>query len=330
MSNPIRIRRRLSGSAGAPAPSTLLNAELAFNEVDNTLYYGKGATLAGVATSVIAIGGDGVFATKTYVDTVVAGATPTGVAYLNANNTFGSAYTNTFNGTVNLEGAFQIDGVAVNTSAAELNVLDSVTAGTVSADKAVVADSSKNVNFGAGGVTAATVTTTGNGSIGGNLTITGDLTVNGTTSTINSTTVSVDDKNITLGATATPSDATSDGGGITLRGTTDKTFNWVNATGAWTASEHVDLASGRALKIAGTTVISATGLGSGVLSSSLTSVGTISSGTWNGTAVAVGYGGTGLSAAVNGLLKGNGTAYSAATAGTDYLDPNSTIDGGSY
>ena len=56
-------------------------------------------------------------------------------------------------------------------------------------------------------------------------------TVNGTTTSINSTTVNVDDKNIVLADTASPSDATSDGGGITLKGTTDKTFNWIDANG---------------------------------------------------------------------------------------------------
>lgn len=56
MANTLRIKRRSTGLAGAPA--TLANAELAFNEIDNTLYYGKGDS-SGVATSVIAIGGDG-------------------------------------------------------------------------------------------------------------------------------------------------------------------------------------------------------------------------------------------------------------------------------
>jgi hypothetical protein len=44
----------------------------------------------------------------------------------------------------------------------------------------------------------------------------------------------------------------------------------------------------------------------------------------------VGYGGLGLTSAVSGLLKGNGTGYAAATAGTDYLDPSSSVDGGSF
>lgn len=65
-------------------------------------------------------------------------------------------------------------------------------------------------------------------------------------------------------------------------------------------------------------------------SANITTLGTISTGTWNATAIGVTKGGLGLTAAVTGLLKGNGTAYSAAVAGTDYLDPNSAIDGGTF
>ena len=75
----------------------------------------------------------------------------------------------------------------------------------------------------------------------GNVVIGGNLTVNGTTTTINSTTVQVDDKNIELGTVATPTDATADGGGITLKGATDKTINWINSTDSWTSSERISI-----------------------------------------------------------------------------------------
>ena len=71
--------------------------------------------------------------------------------------------------------------------------------------------------------------------------IPGDLTVNGTTTTINTTNLDVEDKNITLGKVSTPSDTTADGGGLTLKGATDKTFNWVNSTDSWTSSEHISV-----------------------------------------------------------------------------------------
>ena len=75
-----------------------------------------------------------------------------------------------------------------------------------------------------------------------------NLTVNGTTTTINSTTLNVDDKNIELGAVSSPSDATANGGGITLKGATDKTFNWVNSTDSWTSSENIEVAAGKFFK----------------------------------------------------------------------------------
>jgi hypothetical protein len=109
----------------------------------------------------------------------------------------------------------------------------------------------------------------------GDVTIPGSLTVDGTTTTINSTTLTVDDKNIELGSVATPTDTTADGGGITLKGATDHTIVWTNSTDSWDFSEHVNIASGKEFRIAGTKVLDATSLGSAVASSSLTSVGTL-------------------------------------------------------
>ena len=92
---------------------------------------------------------------------------------------------------------------------------------------------------------------------GTSLTLSGDLTVNGTTTNINSTNLVVEDKNIVLGDTATPTDESANGGGITLKGTTEKTFNWVDSTDAWTSSEHINLASGKTLKYDGTDLVAA-------------------------------------------------------------------------
>ena len=130
-----------------------------------------------------------------------------------------------------------------------------------------------------------------------NLIISGNLTVNGTTTTVNSTTMSVDDKNLELGATSSPTDAGANGGGITLKATTDKTFNWIDATDSWTSSEHIELAANKVYRIDGVGVIAKTGLGSTVVSSSLTSTGTITSGVWAATDIAVLHGGTGASTA---------------------------------
>jgi len=72
--------------------------------------------------------------------------------------------------------------------------------------------------------------------VGGSTTITGDLTVQGTTTTINSTTLLVKDKNIEMGVVTTPTDVTADGGGIILKGTTDKTILYDNALGVWVSN----------------------------------------------------------------------------------------------
>lgn len=62
MANIIRIKRRSSsGSAGSPA--SLAPAELAFNEADNSLYYGYGDAGSGVSSSVVLVGGTGAFVT---------------------------------------------------------------------------------------------------------------------------------------------------------------------------------------------------------------------------------------------------------------------------
>ena len=148
-----------------------------------------------------------------------------------------------------------------------------------------------------------------------NLIVSGDLTVNGTTTTIDTETLDVKDKNITLGDVSTPSDATADGGGITLLGATNKTITWINSTDCWTSNQDFDVVSGKVYKIAGTSVLSGSTLGSGVTASSLTSLGTIGTGTWEGTTIARAHGGTGLtSAPANGeLLIGNGSGYALST-----------------
>ena len=166
---------------------------------------------------------------------------------------------------------------------------------------------------------------------GTSLTLSGNLVVNGTTTTIASSTLEVGDKNIVL-ASASTTDAAADGGGITLKGATDHTWNWVDATDAWTSSDHINVASTKAYYIAGTSVLNGTTLGANVVASSLTSVGALTSGSLGVgfTAVVVALGGTGV-ATLTGLVKGNGTsAFTAATEGTDYLSNASTIDCGTF
>ena len=176
-----------------------------------------------------------------------------------------------------------------------------------------------------------------------NIVLSGDLTVNGTTTTVNSTTLTVDDKNIELGSVITPSDITADGGGITLKGATDKTLNWVSATTAWTSSEDLNLLTGKVYKINGTSVLSGSTLGSGVTSSSLTSfgssptlvtpiLGTPTSATLtNATGLPLTTGVTGTLPTANGgtnltSFTANGVVYASSTSALA-TNANLTFDG---
>jgi hypothetical protein len=93
--------------------------------------------------------------------------------------------------------------------------------------------------------------------VGGNAVISGDLTVQGNTTTVNTQDVLVEDQNIVLGNVANPSDATANTGGITLLGTTNKTFEWINSTDSWTSSEHIDINVSKSLKHGGTVIVNA-------------------------------------------------------------------------
>lgn len=159
------------------------------------------------------------------------------------------------------------------------------------------------------------------------LTLAGNLTVNGTTTTVNTQTLVVEDKNIELGVVGTPTDLTADGGGITLKGTTDKTINWVDATDSWTSSEHVDLAIGKSYRINGTEVLSGTTLGSGVTGSSLTSVGTLGSLTVTGSATAGTFIPTSGTAPTNGLYlpSSNNVAISTNTSERVRIDSSGRL-----
>jgi hypothetical protein len=176
-----------------------------------------------------------------------------------------------------------------------------------------------------------TLDVTGAATFDAAVTIQGDLTVNGTTTTIDTQHLIVEDKNVVIGQVTSPTDVTADGGGITLKGTTDKTINWIDATDAWTFSEHVNIASAKEYRIAGTKVLDATSLGSAVTSSNLTSVGTIGTGVWNGTTIAPGYGGTGQTSYTDGQLligKTDGTLAKAtltASTGVSITNGDGTI-----
>jgi len=135
MSNTLRIKR----SSSTSAPTTLQNAELAYSEVANKLFYGFGTGgSGGSATSVIAIGGSGAFtdlttnqtiggiktfslspsvptpsnsndaANKNYVDSAISGISLTGYAPINSP---------TFTGTVTIPAGASISGYLTTSTA---------------------------------------------------------------------------------------------------------------------------------------------------------------------------------------------------------------------
>ncbi len=295
MANTLRIKRRSSvGSAGAP--TSLENAELAFNEADNILYYGTGTGgAAGSATSVIAIAGYGAYTTLGTSQTITGNKT--------------------FSGTV------IVPTPSANTHAATKAYVDS--------SLPTLSGTNNQITY-----TSGTISLAANVVTPGDLTVTGDFIVQGNTTTLNTSTLTIEDKNIVLANVATPNDTTADGAGISVLGTTTKTLNWVDATDAWTSSEHFNIVAGKSFYIGGSAVLSNTTLASSVVTSSLTSVGTIGTGVWQGTAIGIAYGGTGSTSAGNArtaLGLAIGTDVQAFSSFLSNVAANSaTYDGGTF
>lgn len=114
--------------------------------------------------------------------------------------------------------------------------------------------------------------------VNGNVLIEGNLTVNGSTTTVNSTTVNILDKVILLGDTASPTDTTANGGGISLAGSTTKSITWNQTSTAWTSTENFNLITGKTYKINGFDVVTGNSLGTVITSApGLSSVGALTS-----------------------------------------------------
>jgi len=88
------------------------------------------------------------------------------------------------------------------------------------------------------------------------ISIAGNLVVSGNVVSVDTEKLVVEDINIELGNVASPSNTTANGGGITLKGTTDKTFTWSNNTQSWTSSENIDLAAGKNITVNGASIFS--------------------------------------------------------------------------
>jgi hypothetical protein len=102
--------------------------------------------------------------------------------------------------------------------------------------------------------------------LGGDLVVNGNLTVEGTTTTLNTSIFTVEDKNIVIANVAVPTNSTADGAGITIKGGTDKTIAYNNSSNWLDISETLNLAAGKALYIGTTKVIDGNSLGSAITS----------------------------------------------------------------
>ena len=223
-------------------------------------------------------------------------------------------------GNIIIGGNLTVNGTTTTVNSTTLTVDDknielaSVAAGSftgdITAGSANITNVSSTVNLIPG---VAVAITSGGGSV--TLPASTVASISGTTVTLNNAfTGSGSATGATLSAGG-PTDVTADGGGITLRGATDKTINWIDSTDAWTFSEHVNIASGKDYRINGTSVLSGSTLGTGVTTSSLTAVGTLTTGIWNANTIAVNRGGTGQTTYANGeLLIGNSTGNTLSKA----------------
>ncbi|NBP55889.1 hypothetical protein EBU71_05020 [bacterium] len=139
-------------------------------------------------------------------------------------------------GDTTLTGDLAVNGGDLTTSQTTFNLLNS-TATTLN-----IGGAATSLNLG-----AATGTTT----VGNNLTVTGDLTVNGNTTTLSTSTLEVEDKNILIAKGAVNDAAANDAGIVVESGDGNKSILWKDATDAFTSSEHIETAAGKTLALSG-------------------------------------------------------------------------------
>ena len=222
MANTIRIKR----STTSNVPTSLENAEVAFSEGNQIMYYGIGTGGGnGSATSIEAIAGAGAFATLGTAQTISGVKTFSGATILgtpasgNLSNCTGTSLTAGVSGILPVAngGTGSASGVPLTTGVSGiLPVANGGTGVNTSTGTGSIAFSASPTFTGT--MNVAALTSTGNVIVGGN------LTVNGTTTTINSTTTTIDDPTFTLGGDTAPTADDNKDRGIE--------FRWHNGTAA--------------------------------------------------------------------------------------------------
>ena len=163
-------------------------------------------------------------------DFVVGGATSiAGNTQISGITTFSGA--STFSAGASVTGDVTVTGALNVTGGGSFNTTGVGTFGTLNVSGAT--------SFGDITGTIGTLVVTNDGTVGGALTVTGDLTVNGTTTTIDTATLSIEDSNIGIGSVSNPSNITADGAGITIFAGSDedKSITWERDTGCFEFTE---------------------------------------------------------------------------------------------
>jgi len=318
MANIIRLKRRNSNGA-AGAPSSLQQAEPCFNEADGNFYIGIGTGgSAGSATTIASIGGTD-WASKTYV---------TSQNFVTSSTVLG----------------YRLDQFAAPTASVSMNSQRITNLGTPSADSDAVtksyADSLRSgldVKQSVRVATTANITLSGTQTIDGVAVVAGDrvLVKNQTSGSQNGIYV------VAAGSWTRATDADNDAEinagmfAFVEEGTTNADTGWVLSTNAPTTIGTTSLAfaqfsGGGSLSVDATLTKTGNSIG---LTSGIATAGTYTSVTVDtyGRVTAGSTPAVQSQITATGLLKGAGAgSVSAAVAGTDYLDSNSALDGGSF
>jgi hypothetical protein len=140
--------------------------------------------------------------------------------------------------------------VDTGVTSTDLERIDVATEGTTAASKVVTADASGHVTY-AGEIRGPATFVVDPATVGdatGLLHVKGGLQVDGTTTTLNSTTLQVDDKLIELAHSPSGSegdDTAIDGGGIILKSSdSDKSITWTNSTDSWDFNQGISVTGG--------------------------------------------------------------------------------------
>ena len=171
----------------------------------------------------------------------------------------------------------------------------------------------------------------GVGATSGSVRIRGDLYVDGTEFIVDVDKIELGDFNIGIASTV-PTNLLLDGAGLGIGAQSiRKTITWNNATSALMSSENWNLASGKHYEIDGTDVLTSTTLGSGVVNSSLTNVGTLTELNVNGIATATTFVGalTGTATTATNLAGGDtgDIPYQSAANTTTFVDASTASTG---